>query len=375
MLVQQCSKYFNDEATRPVILKAFQKLFDNNHAKLLRDLPVEIVENILSKKVNYFIPWRCVFKDSISTPIRPVLDASSNSPFNSDGSGGRSLNDAVMKGRIPDMNLLRMVLRFTIGKYGFTGDLSQFYNCFKLIEDQWNLQLFLWKENMDPQNETLVGVITTLIYGVKSVAAQSEAGVAKLAQYIGKKHPTLAEFLINSRYVDDLADSKSTLKSCQTLTQQADELFKQVSMDCKDWSFTSIQPSEKVSSDSRTVSIGGMYWSPEIDMLEIKIPTWHFGSVSRGRIKAGTETFEGTMLSDMEKFVPLNVKPRQISSKYLSFYDILGLFLPVTAGMKRDLRRVMKESDGWDSFISSELRSVWVRNLWTLEKLKGMKFV
>ena len=110
-------------------------------------------------------------------------------------------------------------------------------------------------------------------------------------------------------------------------------------------------------------------------MLEIKIPTWHFGSVSRGRIKAGTETFEGTMLSDMEKFVPLNVTPRQISSKYLSFYDILGLFLPVTAGMKRDLRRVMKESDGWDSFISSELRSVWVRNLWTLEKLKGLKFV
>ena len=76
----------------------------------------------------------------------------------------------------------------------------------------------------------------------------------------------------------------------------------------------------------------------------------------------------------MEKFVPNKITPRQVSSKYLSFYDILQLFMPITAGMKRDLLRVMKETDGWDIAISAELRSKWVRNLWTLEKLKGMKF-
>ena len=90
----------------------------------------------MSKQVNYFIPWKILFKESISTPIRPVLDASSNTPKNLDGSGGRSLNDAFMKGKIPDMNLLRMVLRFLVGRFGLAGDLFQFYNCFKLIEDQ-----------------------------------------------------------------------------------------------------------------------------------------------------------------------------------------------------------------------------------------------
>ena len=135
ILKQQCEKYFKDFDTKPVILKAFQKLFDNNHAKLLRDLPADIVGKILSKPVNYYIPWRVVFKESVSTPARPVLDASSNSPYNSDGSGGRSLNDACMKGRIPDMNLLRMVLRFSVGSAALVGDLSQFYNSFKLVED------------------------------------------------------------------------------------------------------------------------------------------------------------------------------------------------------------------------------------------------
>ena len=69
ILKQQCTKYFNDVETKPLILKAFKKLFDNKHAKLLRDLPIETVEKILSKKVNHFIPWRVVFKDSISTQL------------------------------------------------------------------------------------------------------------------------------------------------------------------------------------------------------------------------------------------------------------------------------------------------------------------
>ena len=145
--------------------------------------------------MNHFIPWRVVFKESVSTPARPVLDASTNTPQRPDGTGGRSLNDACMKGRIPDMNLLRMVLRFMVGRCGFSGDLSQFYNVFKLIEDQWNLQLFLWKEDLNPANETLVGVIRTLIYGVKSVAAQSEAGINKLAKYVEKSTLNLQSFL------------------------------------------------------------------------------------------------------------------------------------------------------------------------------------
>ena len=111
-------------------------------------------------------------------------------------------------------------------------------------------------------------------------------------------------------------------------------------------------PTEKTSSDGRTISFGGMYWDPVLDTIEPKVPTCHFGTVFRGRVKVGTEIFSGEMESDMDKFVPQKVTPRQISSKYLSFYDILQLFMPITAGMKRDLRRVMKETDGWDEAIS-----------------------
>ena len=48
ILEQQCATYFKDEETKPVILKAFRKLFDNKHARLLKDLPPEVVENIFA---------------------------------------------------------------------------------------------------------------------------------------------------------------------------------------------------------------------------------------------------------------------------------------------------------------------------------------
>ena len=68
-------------------------------------------------------------------------------------------------------------------------------------------------------------------------------------------------------------------------------IFSPVGMNCKNWSFTGSASSEKVSADERTVSFGGMLWSPEFDYLEPKIPSWHFGTVCRGRIRVGTEIF------------------------------------------------------------------------------------
>ena len=78
------------------------------------------------------------------------MDASTRTAFRSDGSGGRCLNDLVCKGKIETLNLVKVLLRFITGKAAFTGDLAQFYNACKLDPDKWNLQRFLWLENLDP---------------------------------------------------------------------------------------------------------------------------------------------------------------------------------------------------------------------------------
>ena len=142
-LQQQCNKYFDDSPTRAAILVAFEKLFKNGHAKLLSDLSEDELNSFINKEVQHHIPWRVVFSSSPTTPCRPVMDASTRTSFRSDGSGGKCLNDLVCKGKIETLNLVKVLLRFTVGKFALSGDLQQFYNACKLDSNMWNLQRFL----------------------------------------------------------------------------------------------------------------------------------------------------------------------------------------------------------------------------------------
>ena len=182
VLLQQCKKYWADTPTKESILKAFKKMFDPGFLLFTEDIDENVKNMFIKKEVQYFIPWRIQFKDSISTPSRPVFDASTRTRKRSDGSAGRCLNDLVCKGPVKPINLLNLILRFCIGRFAFTGDIKQFYNCANLVPFQWNLQRFLYKEDLNPENETKEDVITTSIYGVKSSGCQTECTKIKLAK-------------------------------------------------------------------------------------------------------------------------------------------------------------------------------------------------
>ena len=277
VLNQQCKKYHQDEEIKEVAIKAFKKLFDNGHAALVEDLDEETKALFMDKDPQYYIPWRLIFKlMSVSTPCRAVLDGSSRTKFRSDGSAGRCLNDLVVKGKITTINLIKLLLRFRVGRFACTCDLQQFYNACKLIIEQWNLQRFLYREEMNPNNPVLEGVIKTLIYGVKSVSAQSKHAIKLLADEIRVKYPDVATLLKEGRYVDDLGESKATREECYTLIEQPDETFAMVNLKAKDWTVSGEVPSEKVSKDGASQDIGGMKWFPPLDSMETKIPPLHF---------------------------------------------------------------------------------------------------
>ena len=83
-----------------------------------------------------------------------------------------------------------------IGLLSLSGDLAQFYNSCKPLVQQWNLQRFVWQEDLNPNNPLIEGVITTLIYGVKSVSKQSEDAVEQVAETVKEENPELALFLL-----------------------------------------------------------------------------------------------------------------------------------------------------------------------------------
>ena len=111
VLDSQCTKLRNDPEGKAVVLKAFRKLIDRGYAVFYEDLSVDQKAKIDANPVQYYLPWRTVYKESVTSPCRPVMDASSKTPVLPDGRGGRCLNDLVMKGKISTLNLINMLLR------------------------------------------------------------------------------------------------------------------------------------------------------------------------------------------------------------------------------------------------------------------------
>ena len=192
----------------------------------------------MDKPLQYFIPWRIVYNESTTTPIRPVLDGSSVTKRREDGKGGRCLNDYVVKGKIETLNIVRLVLGFTIGLQAVTGDLSQFYYSFRLLPSQWNLQRFLWRDDLDMSNPVKEGVIGALIYGIKSVSCQTETAMEMIADSIEIEYPDLAHFIRKCRYVDDLSSSDVSVEKLKKLVMEADKIFAAVGLKCKAWTFS-----------------------------------------------------------------------------------------------------------------------------------------
>ena len=161
----------------------------------------------------------------------------------------------------------------------------------------------LFKENLDPEGKILEAIIICLIWGIKCVSAQSETSVIKIAEPFKETFPSLYKFLIDSRFCDDLGDSSSEKEKLKEITKAADDLFASVGLACKGWSFTGEEPSSELS-ENGLISIGGMKWDPIMDTLEVLIPKLHFNRKCRGRLVVGTEIFEGSMMEDLDAFVP-----------------------------------------------------------------------
>ena len=376
VLDKQCQLYSRDANVKDLIVKAMTKLFTKGHFILLSDLPQYLQDQIHAEPIKYYIPWRATFKPgSLSTPVRPVFDCSSKTPMRPDGTAGRCLNDAMCKGRVMSLNLVKMLLRFLIGTHALSGDLKQFYNCFKLAPDDWHLQLFLWKDDMDPGADTVVAVISTLIYGNKASAPQTEEGMRQLSEHLRSSNPKLAEFLLECRFVDDLNTSEASKEACDALQTDADRELNSLGVESKGWGKTGEKPSEDIAVEG-CMGVAGMSWSPELDTLEVKLGNLHFGSVSRGRLAPGTEIFEGKLgtLEEMNAFVPQKLTKRLITSKFMGVFDLLGKLIPLTSRMKRDLRLLTKTTPSWDEAVSNEHRTTWVKNFLDLEKAKGMKY-
>ena len=147
--------------------------------------------------------------------------------------------------------------------------------------------------------------------------------MALLAAYIKEEYPDLANFLIRSRYCDDMADSKALMEELKQLIADADFNFAKIGLLCKVWTLSGCPPSEKASLNGVTVNVGGLNWFTEIDAIETKIPLLHFSKKRLGRLPEETKFFDGELMK-IQDFAPKKMTRRHVTSKLASVFDFTG---------------------------------------------------
>ena len=112
-----------------------------------------------------------------------------------------------------------------------------------------------------------------------------------LAEFLKESDRELYTFLMFCIYVDDLANSNSTIRSCIDLAKGADELFATVGLQCKGW--TEEDPPDRFTKDGLSLGVAGLRWLPKLDAVQVKNPVLQFGSRRQGKLDNKTIFFNG----------------------------------------------------------------------------------
>ena len=128
----------SSEEDKNAIIEAKKKLQDLGYVDFLDNLDEDTRNLILNSPVKHYMPWRLAWSDSLSTPVRPVYDASMRTP------GGCSLNDILAKGANNLNNLVEILIRWTILQWAYHTDIRKMYNAVLLDKSHWCYHLYYW---------------------------------------------------------------------------------------------------------------------------------------------------------------------------------------------------------------------------------------
>ena len=94
----------------------------------------------------YYFPHHCVFKDSTTTKLRGVFNASSKSL------NGNSLNDCLLVGPRLQDDVFDVLIRFRLHRFALSADVVKMYRRVALDESDRDFQRILWRDRQDPRN-------------------------------------------------------------------------------------------------------------------------------------------------------------------------------------------------------------------------------
>ena len=356
----------DNEQGRNDVIAAHEKLRSRGFVKKLSEMDKEAQDliDINGDSTKYYIPWRMQWKPtSLSSPGRMVFDASSATPK------GKSLNCILAKGENRLSKLFHVLLKFRGGAEGFTADISMAYNNVWLKPEFLKYQLYLWKEDLDPNAPTEVFVVRTLIYGVRPSGNLMMAAFKLIADHCRDHWPEHQHgaTALSEAYVDDLLHATRNKNTAKEDASSLLFVLGLANMSIKGFTFSGHPPPPEVSADGKTVGLLGMVWEPDADLVSVDAKPVFFGRVRRGKLP-------DLVTGDLKTAFSSKFTKRTVLSKMASLFDPMGLLAPLTLKFKLSFSAVCEYKTGWDEALPVTHLDEWVEHLKEIQAAKQLKF-
>ncbi|XP_035715302.1 uncharacterized protein LOC118438727 [Folsomia candida] len=303
---------------------------------------VSTQDNCSKERGVHYLPHHPVFKpQSLTTPVRPVFDASCKTGRNP------SLNDCLEKGP----NLLELIpsliLRFREKKVGVIADIRKAFQMIEVDPVDRDYLRFLWWEDETKRTEIKIFRHKRVVFGVNSSPFLWGAVISSHLDTTVPEEKVVAKQVAKSLYVDNLVTSVDTVGELEDLREKATRLLASAKMELRQWECSECQPGPGSDYISHSVtSVLGMKWDKVQDCLFVNIPKIELPEVITRR----------TLLSHTQ-----------------SVFDPMGYLSPATIIPKILLQESWKVNKSWDDGLDEkmqrEFREWWGRQIGLMEKV------
>ena len=181
---------------------------------------IENVSKLDSDQPKHFIPHRPVVKlESLTTPVRPVFDASSH------GKGFPSLNSCLETGANTIIKIPQVLLRFREKQIGFTADIRKAFQMIAIDVVDRPYLCFLWWENKD-MTKLVVYRHKVLVFGATCSPSILGAVIEKHLSDVQEEEKIVATQLLETLYVDNVLNSANNIEEYELFREKSIQIFK-----------------------------------------------------------------------------------------------------------------------------------------------------
>ncbi|OXA36644.1 uncharacterized protein LOC110862921 [Folsomia candida] len=284
----------------------------------------------------HYLPHHAVIKpQSLTTPVRPVFDASCKTGRNP------SLNDCLEKGPNELELIPSIILRFREKKIGVISDIRKAFQMIGVHESDRNFLRFLWWEDVAVKKVQVFRHMRVVFGGncspfLLGAVLSLHLGAADLPQRIRD----IAQKLLRSMYVDNSVTSVDSIEEYEEFKTTSIQLLSEAKMDLRQWECGSAEGSGIGPAGCGLVTGGdhtpqemttvlGLKWNKCLDVLMVEVP---------------------------KVDLPELITKRVILSQVQQIFDPMGFLSPATLVPKMLLQKTWETKMKWDEELSVNLK-------------------